>query len=56
MHSVIPVPEDDLPPGFESVSTKRARLDTAAVLTMVPQTLWRYPERVGDAKYLFHLS
>lgn len=46
MHAVIPVSEDDLPPGFEGVAAKRARLDTAAVTTtMVSQISWRYPEK-----------
>ncbi|KAI5059880.1 hypothetical protein GOP47_0024300 [Adiantum capillus-veneris] len=45
MHALVPVAGDDLPPGFEGVATKRARLDSAAILAMVAQITWRFPER-----------
>lgn len=44
MHAVIPVSEDDLPPGFEGVAAKRAKLDTAAI-EMAAQICWRCPEK-----------
>lgn len=47
MHSLVPVPGNDLPPGFESIATKRARLNASPVPAMVTQILWRYPERVS---------
>eukprot|EP00250_Pteridium_aquilinum_P008467 c17971_g1_i1 orf=781-2496(-) len=45
MHALVPVSTDDLPPGFEGVATKRARLDIDAILAMVAQITWRSPER-----------
>lgn len=46
MHALIPVSTDDLPPGFEGAVTKRARLDSAAILAMNAQITWQFPERV----------
>ena len=48
MHTLIPVSAHDLPPGFESITTKRTKLDISAVPTMVTQIQWRCPEKVAE--------
>jgi hypothetical protein len=46
MHASIPVSVHEVPPGFENVSAKRAKLDTSAALSMATQIPWRCPEKV----------
>ncbi|KAH7445220.1 hypothetical protein KP509_02G113100 [Ceratopteris richardii] len=45
MHTLTPVSDDDIPPGFEGLATKRAKIDSTAILAMVPQITWQLPIR-----------
>lgn len=45
LHTVIPVSEKDLPPGFVSFAVKRTRLGAESIVAMDAQIRWRCPEK-----------